>query len=290
MQTQRRRFLAMSLVIALGATSSVFSTGCSDHAKLAQEHSSDATNMALETFTRDVEQVRKGMPEGAKILGARMPADPRGNRLELQTSIKAARDNVKDLAYAKSTFFSFAGTDGVVLRSEIDPDRLVDQNVLTVFPDLKKALEPGAGLVEAYGEMDALRGVKKGNDIAWIVAHAVPGADGKPQGLFLSGWSIRLYIGFVQDAVRSKLDTKTKDTSEKVEAYLYLVKGSGAYGHPDAPDVHAEELLKHDLVNKVKNGDYRAKVELEDKTWGIVAKKAPQFGDDAVIAAISTIY
>jgi hypothetical protein len=68
--------------------------------------------------------------------------------------------------------------------------------------------------------------------------------------LFVSGWSMRLYVGFVQDAVRTKLDEKTKETSDKVEAYLFVVKGKVALGHPDAPDIHAEELVKQDLVTK----------------------------------------
>ena len=282
----RRTFLGSAA--ALGATLAL--PGCSDPAALAQKHGADACDMALEIFNRDVEQLRKGMPEGAKVLAGRMPADPVGGRAELQTAIKAARDNVKELSYAKSTFFSYAATDGLVLRSEIDPDRLVDQNVLKVFPSLAKALEPNAALQEAYGEMDALRGVKQGSDIAWIVAHAVPGKDGKPQGLFVSGWSMRLYVGFVQDAVRTKLDEKTKDSSDKVEAYLFVVKGKVALGHPDAPDIHAEELVKQDLVTKAAGGEARTKVDLEGKTWGIVAKKAPAFGDDAVVAVISTIY
>ncbi|NUP06944.1 MAG: hypothetical protein HOW73_12900 [Polyangiaceae bacterium] len=282
---ERRPLLALSFAALVGALA-----GCTDMGKMAQERSAEATDLALEVFNRDVDQLRKGMPEGAKILGQRLPADPVGSRAEVQTAIKAARDNVKELSYAKSTFFSYASKDGLVLRSEIDPDRLVDQNVLKVFPSLSKALEPNGGLVEAYGEMDALRGVKKGTDIAWIVAHGVNGADGAPQGLFLSGWSMRLYVGFVQDSVRSKIDEKTKDSSNKVEMYLFVVKGKTALGHPDAPDVHAEELVKQDVAAKASSGEFRTQVEMEGKTWGIVAKKCPAFGDDAVVAAISTIY
>lgn len=283
----RRQLLALALGLPV---CSLALPACSDPAKLAQGHATPSVDSALEILARDTEQVRKGMPEGAKLLGKRMPADPLGNRAELQTAIKAARENVKDLMYAKSTFFSFATTEGVVLRSEIDPDRLVDQNVLKVYPDLKKALEPNAGLVEAYGEMDALRGVKRGNDIAWVVAHAVPGADDKPQGLFLSGWSMRLYIGFVQDAIRTKLEESTKGKSDQVEIYLFMLKGKNAYGHPEAPDVHMEEILKMDIVSKLGSGTFTGKAELEGKTWGVVAKKAPMFGDDAAIAAIAMTY
>ncbi len=291
----RREVLAgiggLASSLALGCLgSSVGLAGCTDKAKLAIARSSTACDEALTLFTRDVDQIRNGMAEGAKILAKRMPADPKGSSLELQTAIKAARENVKDLSYAKSTFFSFAQLDGLVLRSEIDPDRLVGQNVVSVYPTLAKAAEPPPKLVEAWGEMDALRGVKQGNDIAWIVAHAVVGADGKVLGLFLTGFSLRLYTGFVQDEVRRRVDEKTKDQREKSELYLFVVKGKLAYGHPDAPEVHASEIEKRDIMSKIGGGEYSDRLELEGKTWGIAAKKAPMFGDDAAVATISTIY
>lgn len=281
----RRSFL----LSMLGAGGALVLTGCDDTIKMAQGKSAIALESALKMFERDAEQLRKGMPDGAKELGKRMPSDPFGSRLELQTAIHMSRESVNQLGYAKSTFFAFVAPDGKVLRSEIDPDRLVEQDLLSVYPGLKKALEPNSGLVEAYGEMDALRAVIEGNDTAWVVAHRVEGTDGKAAGLFVSGWSMRYYAGFVQDALRIEMNEKTANESKKVELYFFILKGSGAFGHTEAPDIHAKELLKLDIVGK-KASNYRGSYELDDKKWGVAATMTPVFGDDAAAAVVSTLY
>jgi hypothetical protein len=287
---RRRPLLALPFALPFA---SVALPGCGDQAKASEDAAFDAVDLAKEIVARDVEQVRKGMPEGVKVLAKRMPGDPLGSRLELQTAIKAARENTDTLQIAKSTFFSFAMPDGQVLRSEIDPDRLVDQNILKAFPGLAKALEPNAGLVEAYGQLEALRGVRKGDDLAWVVAHAVPSKEGdKPAGLFLSGWSFRLYARVVQEGVRQKLIERTKN-SEKKEipvVYPYFMKSGGAYGDPDAPDVNAEQLVKLEAGQKAQSADFRTHIEIEKRTFGIAAKKEPLFGDDAAVAVVASVF
>lgn len=281
----RRSFL----ISTFGASAALMLSGCEDSMKLAQGKSAIALESALKMFERDAEQLRKGMPDGAKELGVRMPSDPFGSRLELQTAIHMSRESVNQLSYAKSTFFAFVAPDGKVLRSEIDPDRLVEQDLLSVYPSLKKALEPNSGLVEAYGEMDALRAVREGNDTAWVLAHRVESKDGKAVGLFVSGWSMRYYAGIVQDALRIEMNEKTANESKKVELYFFILKGSGAFGHSEGPDVHAQELLKLDIVGK-KASNYRGGFELDDKKWGVAATMTPVFGEDAAAAVVSTMY
>lgn len=290
----RRTFVGVSSSLLFTQLTGTLVVGCTDKGKLAQDAASEAVDIALGLATRDTDQVRKGMPDGAKILEKRLPADPVGNRLEVEQAIKAARENVDILINAKSTFFSFAGVDGVVLRSEVQIDELAEKNILSVYPSLAKALEPNAGLVEAYGEMDAIRGVKKGNDSAWVVAHAVAGGEGgKPRGLFLSGWSLRHYAGVLQSAMRTHFDEKSKSaekTSEAVHAHIFILKGRGTYGDPEAPDENTTEVQNLDILPKLASAEFRAVKEIEKRTWGIVAKKAPQFGDDAAFVGLVTIY
>lgn len=284
---RRQSLFALSLPFLLCGLAS-----CSDDGKASQAIALEAVDIALGLVDRDVNQVRGGMPEGAKLLAKKLPGDL-GSRAEVQTAIKASREKIDNLAFAKSTFFSFTSPEGVVLRSEIDPDRFVDQNVLKAFPDLAKALEPKAGLVEAYGELEALRGVKRGPDVAWIVAHQVPGDDGKVRGLFVTGWSMRLYARLLQESVRSKLADNAKDKTNKQIplVYVYVIKGKGAYGDPDAPDLNAEELVKLNVVDELaKAPEFKVSKELEKRMFGIAAKKAPQFGDDAAIAVVCNVF
>jgi hypothetical protein len=283
----RRRMLQ-----ALALSSLAVVVGCEDKGKLSEEAAESAIDFAVALVERDVAQIRKGMPPALPILEKRLPDDPAAKRLELQEAIKAARSNVQDLAVAKSTFFSFAGVDGVVLRSEIDPDRFVEQDALKSFPSLSRAFEPGAGLVEAFGEQEALRGVKRGPDLAWIVAGAARAADGKARGLFLTGWSTRLYVRGVQEQVRGQLAERASKSGKKTPplVYAYILKGPGAFGDPDAPDVNAETLLKLDVLGKTRAGAFSTQVEMENRSFGIAAKPLPAYGPDAALAIIASVY
>lgn len=290
-------------VLALVPLVTLLPAACTDEGQASQVAAAEVVDVAIEVIDRDTDQLRKGMPEGVKVLAKRMPEDPQGSRLELQTAIKAARENTEKLAVAKSTFFSFTDLDGKVLRSEIDPDRLVDQNIFQAFPGLAKAVDPKSGVVEAYGAMDALRGVKRGDDLAWVVAHPVVDASGKTKGVFVSGFSFRLYAGLIQGAVRARATEKAKDkASKKVPVfYAFLVKGGTAYGGIEpaagpqgsevaAPDVLAEHLTKEDLAAKTASGDFSSTVELEKRKFGYVARKAPALGDDAVVVVVASVF
>ncbi len=275
---------------------SVASAACGGEAKESEAAAALGLAPAFEVVDRDTAQIRGGMPEGVKVLVKRMPGDPLGARLELQTAIKAARDNVDTLRVAKSTFFSFADTSGVVLRSEIDPDRLVDQNILSAFPALKAALDPKSGLGEAYGPMEVLRGVKRGDDTAWVVAHPVVDGEGKTKGLFLTGWSFRLYARVVQDAVRAKYTelAKDKDNKKTPLVYAYFAKGLGsdakAYGEPEAPDSLADHVAKLDVVKASASADFVTSADVDGRVFGIAARKAPALGDDAAIVIVASVY
>lgn len=288
---QRRALLtgaiAGSLLVAFSALS-----GCDGEAKAAQAAANEGLTSAMEVVERDTAQLRSGMPEGVKVLQKRMPGDPLAARLELQNAIKAARENTDNLAIAKSTFFSFADVDGKVLRSEIDPDRLVDQNILTAYPDLKRALEPNSGLIEAYGPMEALRGVKRGEDTAWVVAHRAVDAEGKLKGLFLSGWSFRFYAGVIQNAVRAKFTeaAKTKDNKKVPVIYAYVVKGALAYGEPDAPETLAEHVSKLDVLKLTEAGDYSSSAVIEKRTFGFAGRRAPALGPDAAVVIVASVF
>src|SRR5262245_53903128 len=100
----------LALTIALSA--------CRDQGKISEQKAADELQRLLPVVTEDVAQVRRGLPEGAAKLAGMLDTDPGANLAGLQRSIASTRAAVKDLNLAKSTFFSFADTTGVVLRSE----------------------------------------------------------------------------------------------------------------------------------------------------------------------------
>ncbi|MFO0547514.1 MAG: hypothetical protein U0271_03945 [Polyangiaceae bacterium] len=283
----RRDVLALSAFSALDVA---LLGGCNNNSKESEAVASEAVDLALGFVERDVPQLRAGLPDSVKVLLKRLPTDPVGSREELQTAIKAARENTNDLAFSKITFLSYATAEGVVLRSEAGSDNLADQNIVKVFPALAKAHEQPGSLAEAYGEMDALRGVHNGADTAWVVATSVPSDDPKkPRGLFIAGWSFRLYARSLQDGSRNKYGEKIKGKVLPL-IYIYILKGTGAYGDPDAPDVNADELVKLKALDGALKGEFRTNREIEKRTFGIVAKKAPLLGEDAAIAAVASVF
>jgi hypothetical protein len=195
---------------------------------------------------------------------------------------------VPDLDVAKSTFFSLTDPFGIVLRSEADPDLLAQRSIIEAFPVLKKALDPESGNVEAFGEMSELRGVRKGSDVAWVVAHPVKGSAGALKGIFVTGWSFRRYAyRLEQQAKHDLLEATEKNDEKKVPlVYVFVLRGAKAYGAPVTPDVNAEALEQLDPLAKAKAGTWRGQLEITGRRFGVAIARTPKLADDTGVAVI----
>lgn len=284
---RRRSFVSLLGFAAVSAGA----FGCDDSAKKSEAAATESLDVVFPLVERDVGQVRKGLPEGVKAIEKKLPSDPAGSRQELQKAIKDTRNAIDDLAFAKVTFFAFATPEGVVLRNETDPDRLVEQNVFKALPGLEKAKDPAAGAVEVFGKMDAIRGVKKGEDIAWVVAQGIPG-DGGAKGVIVTGWSIRLYVRVLEQQLVAKLTEKAKEAKQNnvPVAYVFIVKGTEAFGDPDRADELTATIAKLDLVAKTAGGDFKVSQEIEKRQFGIAARRAPILGEDAAIVVAASVF
>ncbi|WP_437678519.1 hypothetical protein [Sorangium sp. So ce131] len=263
-------------------------TGCEDDGKASQKHAAELCGKLAAVVAEDVAQVRTGLPVGSQKLAAQLDTDPGANLLALQRAIAGARASVKELEFAKSTFFSFADPSGTVLRSEADPDMLANRSVLAAFPELRKVLAPDSGLTEAFGEMQEMRGVRNGPDLQWVVAHPVKDPDGGLKGLFVTGWSFRAYAYRLQEAARRELTEIAKRESLKSTPLLYVFawKGAKAYGGPVTPDVNTEAIEKLDLPAKTAAGPWSGTVDIAGRTFGAAAQRAPEFAADTGVAAL----
>ncbi len=284
MPTSLRAFALVTLVA---------SAACSDDGAASVEQASWTLTQIRPLIERDVKQVKDGLPQGADLLSRHLADDPGADPAELQRRIKAARENVQDLAFSKGTFFSFTTPDGTVLRSESDPDRLVEKNVLGPFPALKKALDPGAGVVFTSGEMEETRGVRTGPDLTWVAAHAVPAKEGAaPRGLFVTGWSFRAYAFYLEEAARRALsdEARKQEKNRTPVAYAYLARSGKVYGAPVSPDINAEALAKADVSAKAKDGPWRGTIPIDGRIFGVAAERVPELGEDTTLAVIATVY
>jgi hypothetical protein len=267
------------------------SVGCDDSTKKSENAAVTVLAQITGLPDKDMAAVREGLPDGAKALATELPTDA-GDLKGTQEAIKRTREQNEKLRFAKSTFFVFTTADGVVVRSEYDPDSLADKNLFTAFPDLKKAADPKAGLAETFGEMTEMRRVKRGEDMEWVAAVPVVGKDGKLKGTFASGWSFRAYTNFLEQQAKRYLDEQAKNSKDhKIPVmYVYVIKGGKAYGGPETPDENAEAVAKLDLPSKVKNGPYKGHLDITGRVFGVAAEPAKALGDDAALAVVTSVY
>ena len=277
--------------VVVGAMIAIVSTGCNAQGKDSEKAAADTLVGLTPLIEKDMGELRGALPDGAKALATKLPDDA-GDLLGTQKAIKQTRNGNDVLSASKGSFFVFVNSDGVVVRSESDPDRLVDKNVFASFPDLKKALDPKATVVESFGEMEEMRGVKKGPDTTWVLASPVVDKDGKVRGEFVSGWAYRTYANYLeQQAKRSLVDNAKKANTDKVPiGYVFIVKSKTAYGSPDTPDVNGDALVALDLPSKTANGVYHGQVDITGRTFGVAAERAKGLGDDAVLAVLASTY
>jgi hypothetical protein len=280
----------MSKVTCLAAFALLLLPGCDD-AKKAEQTAVDEVRRLSTIVKQDAAQVRNGLPAGAKKLGPLLGADPGADLAGLQRAIATTRNQVQDLSVAKSTFFSFTDPSGTVLRSEADPDLLAGKNVVSAFPALKAALDPKAGLVEAHGQMQEMRGVRNGPDTTWVAAAPVV-VDGAVKGLFVTGWSYRRYAYHLDEVAKRDFADAAEKGDKKVTpiSYVFVVEGDKAYGAPVTPDVDADAIAGLHVIDKTASGPYRGTLEVTNRSFGIAAGRTPELGDKtAVVVMVSEI-
>ena len=258
---------------------------CRDKEKMAAEKAGPAIERLLPIIERDTKQVREGLPEGAAVLVKLLDNDPGSDPTGLLRALKKARAAVKKLEFAKSTFFAFVGPDGTVLRSNADTDLAAGESLVKEVPGVKKMLDAKAGLVETFGYLHGFRGVQKGGDEQWIAGYPVVSNEGKLLGVFVSGWSLRLYAKYLQGNSRVHLESLREDKTKPIPLlYVFVARGDKAWGGPVTPDVNAQALAKLDLPSKAKgDSTYQSIVKLEGRSFALAARAAPKLGSGVVI-------
>lgn len=282
----RREFLS-TVALLSGATTFGGLAGCRDKAKEYKAQLGPLLEEILPLIERDTAQVREGLPKAAAQIVKRLDTDPASDAEGLKRALTTTREEVKELAFSKVTFFAFVAPNGDVLRSEAETDLAAGNSLTKAIPETEKLFKDGAGLLDTFGHMDGLRGVNQGNQLQWVLGMPVV-KDGKLIGALIAGWSLRLYAKYLETNFIQALEKKKEDpTKANPLAYVYIVKGKMAYGGPHAPDVNATMLGELDLPSLVK-GDalYEASKEVEERSFIIGARRAPKLGDDICIAAM----
>jgi hypothetical protein len=275
-------------VIAILAASAA---GCGDAARMSEKAASDRLPGVVALVKEDVAEVRRGLPEGsAKLAKLLAGTDPGVDLAGLQRSIASARNGVKDLQNAKTTFFTFTDMQGIAVRSEADPDLLASKSLFGPLPKLKKATEATSGVVEDFGELKDVY-IRAGNDYAWAAAHPVKDDTGAVRGAFVTGWSFRSLAYHLEEMTkREVIEAAKRDGKKNIPVlYVFVLKGKKAYGAGKTPDVNTQAVEALDLLSKTQNGTFTTTVEITGRTYGVAAAKTTEeYAEDTGVAVIAS--
>jgi hypothetical protein len=266
-------------------------SACTDAAKVSEGKAVAHAERLAKLADDDVDEVRRGVPYGAKSLGAAWDEknDPHIDPASARRALDRVRDENRDLAVAKSTFFAITDDKGTVLRSDQDPDLLAGKSLVASYGALAKVLAGES--VETRGEMPETAGARTGGDEQWVAAAPVRDAGGKVRGIYASGWSMRRFAYHLEETLKHDLTTEALRGGDKHVklplVYVFVLAGTKVYGAPVTPLVNAETLEKLDLLGKT-SGDavFHQTIEITGRGFGLAARRAPKMGADIGVAVL----
>jgi hypothetical protein len=273
---------AACLMLALSA--------CTDSAKVSEQNAALHADRLAKLADDDVEQVRHGVPRGAKELATlwETKAPTMADHGPVYRRMEEVRNNDRDLRVAKSTFFAVTDAKGDVLSSDQDPDSLQGKNLVLAYPALSKARD--GELVETTGAMPETAVKPGAPDEQWLVAAPVRDGAGAVRGIFASGWSMirftyhleeTLKHDFVTQAIREK-----RNQYKQPLVYAFVFVGKKVYGAPVTPIVNVRVLEALDLPARTAAGPHQQVIEITGRRFGLGARRAPKLGPDAGVAVL----
>lgn len=270
-------FLVIGSVLALSS--------CTKIGEVSQKKAREHVELLAKAAQADVEEVRKGLPLGAKQLEGFFARDKAAeDAAAAKGALELARSRVQDLRTAKSTFFLLASTQGSILRSDLEHDALAGKNLFDAFPELKGALEK---YTETRGSMAEAAGVRGRSDGQWAVA--IPVMKGSEvTGVYATGWSWSAYAYRLENQLRSTVKSEAAaNQSKEPLVYVYVVVEKEAYGAPISPDVNAKAIKDSGLMGRASGEAPVGTVqEIEGREFGIALRRVPALGAGVAIAVV----
>ena len=261
---------------------------CKDQAKESATRASADVAALGALVEKDVGEVERGMPEGAKRLSPLLAngADPKQDVAEVRRSLLHVRRDVQDLDVAKSTFFALADTNGVAIRNDLEEDVMAGQNLFSIFP------APGEGegrrtrrdrgcLPQAPN--------KNGPDRDWIAGMPVKRDDGQTGAEFVTGWTYRFFARHLQESLKDQLTEAAKKSGDEGKIpvfYVAVFDKTGVYSAPLTPGVDEKALADQDLVGKTAAGPAQGTATITDRAFGYAAKRTPKLAPDTGVVVL----
>ena len=261
-------------------------TACDSKVKRSVEQAKNHAELAVGAVQGDVEEVRKGMPEGAKQLLPLYERNvlPQDDLQAVREALERARNKVQDLRVAKSTFFALADEKGTILRNDQEQDMMAGKSLLGPFPEIKKAIE--GHYVETRGLMQEAVMVRGRPDGQWVAAQPIA-ADGRVRGIYVTGWAWSSYAYRLENAVRSAVRSELAKAGKEPLVYVYVLVDGQAHGAPISPEVNAKAITDLQPLAKI-TGDapFTAELEITGRSFGLAVRKTPLLGPATGIAVL----
>ncbi|MEA2750064.1 MAG: hypothetical protein QOI41_4207 [Myxococcales bacterium] len=268
--------------------------GCKDKGKVSADEARANVKMLVELAEKDVAEIDRGLPEGGKKIAERLAKetdpkqlDAKQNAPQVRTALLQVRQQVPDLAVAKSTFFAFTDDKGIAVRNDLEQDTMAGKDLVGAYPALKKALE-GEAYVTTQGQFPGVPN-PQGPDREWVAGVPVKRDDGSLIGLLVTGWTYRRFANHLQEVLTRELQDRLMRDNEKGKLpilYVFLFDKDGVYGARGAPPADEKALAELGLTAKTANGPVDAPITIADRAFGYGAARVPKLGPDVGIVVL----
>lgn len=279
-----RRALVLALVPAFAFS---LVGGCKGGSRNQEEAAQKVLEGLLPLVDKDVTEIERGLPEGAKRIADVFPADetlgpaPTAIRPKLQK----IRREVPDLLVAKSTFFALADAKGVALRNDLEQDTMAGKNLFAVYPALAPAASAD-GVRTTVGAFPSAATAAGGADKEWVAAHAVRREGAGIRGVLVTGWTFRRFAFHLQESAKRVLqeDLRGRQEAGKMPiVYVFLFDADGLYGSRDVAKettkTNEEALARVAPLDKTAGGVARGTVDITGRSFAWAAARAPRLAD-----------
>lgn len=283
---QQKQRLSRTQFLVLAGTLAATTLGCENSGKKSAEAARANLEYVAQAAVRDVGEVRRGLPVGAKLLSPLFeeaaPEQPAA--VDAREALLTARSKNSDLDSAKSTFFLIAGPNGAILRNNLEEDDMAGKDLFQVYPESKNALTQP--YYEFNGSWEVARGVNGRADAQWIAAAHIPTKDNPVAGLLVTGWSWSSYAYRLEMGLRSEVLGETKEGDKVPVLYVYVIVGEQAYGAPVSPEVNGAAIVKSKPLEKAQNGVWISPLEVTNHVFGLAVQKIPELGSNVAVAVL----
>jgi hypothetical protein len=282
------RLAAVGFLVALAFTL-VPAGGCGKERGVVSAEAARAdVDKLVELTAKDVAEVERGLPEGAKKLGELLTntlgkdGDPKQNSPAVRSALLKMRQQIPDLGIAKSTFFAFGDTRGIAVRNDFELDTMAGKDLIAGWPGLKPVLE-GNAYVTTTGLFPGAPN-PAGPDKEWVAAVPVKKPDGAAAGILVTGWTYRRFAYHLQVTLQREVQDQLMRKGEKGKMpILYVclfdkdaIYGAGAPGAAPVPPLNEKALAPLGLHSKTASGPASSPIRIAERDFGWAAVRLPK--------------